>query len=321
MGRSRPPGRGPRLRQLPDGRPLGDQLSPVPAIMAGPRHQLEVGTSSPSRFRNAVVFAKEAATSTCCPTPASDGHRCRWMKEDYAIAGIDQADADTRIERLFEAIDIVQGMWSGEGSSPPRQALQRPEVDGRPAPVSEIPILIGGGGQEVPRWPRGRPHRRSGPEDRRPVHQPEVDGHGGGRRRRPGDGLDEEAAGDRLDDRVAVQVFVTAVTDDPAPIAENLSTAFGLPPEVVAQAPYFQLGTIDSIVRTSRACASAGASATSPSSRTPRPRSRRSWSAWPAPDQRRRRPLASCAYHSPRRLTRITARPSGRTRSCREVHR
>jgi hypothetical protein len=59
----------------------------------------------------------------------------------------------------------------------------------------------------------------------------------------------KEAAGDRINDiELQMQVFVTAVTDDPAPIAENLSKAFGLPPEVVLQAPYFQLGTIDSIV-------------------------------------------------------------------------
>ena len=54
-------------------------------------------------FRNPVMFAKEAATIDLL----SDGRfimgiGAGWSKDDYAIAGIDQDDAVTRIERLGE---------------------------------------------------------------------------------------------------------------------------------------------------------------------------------------------------------------------------
>ncbi len=95
----------------------------------------------------------------------------------------------------------------------------------------------------------------------------------------------KEAAGDRFDElELQLQVFVTRVTDDPMPFAEKLAPAFGLPPEVVLQAPYFQIGTIDQIAENLQACGTAGASATSPSSRTPRRPWRRWWPSSAAPE-------------------------------------
>jgi hypothetical protein len=37
------------------------------------------------------------------------------------------------------------------------------------------------------------------------------------------------------------------VTDDPMPVAEKLAPAFGLPPEVILSAPYFQIGSVEQI--------------------------------------------------------------------------
>ena len=57
-----------------------------------------------------------------------------------------------------------------------------------------------------------------------------------------------QAAGDRLDDlEFQLQVFVTVVTDDPQSVAEKLSGAFGLPPEVILAAPFYQVGTVEQI--------------------------------------------------------------------------
>ena len=42
-------------------------------------------------------------------------------------------------------------------------------------------------------------------------------------------------------------MFVTVVTDDPQAAAEKLGPAFGLPPEVILAAPFFQLGTVEQI--------------------------------------------------------------------------
>ena len=175
---------------------FGNQLAPVPAIMAAASatSSIKVGPLVAGvDFRNPVVFAKEAATIDLL----SEGRfmmalGAGWLKDDYAIAGIGQDDALTRIERLGEAIDVMRGLW-GEGKfSYEGKHYTVAEVDGKPAPVSDIPILVGGGGREDPvaGGAEGR-HRRHQPQDRGPLHQPEVDGHGGGRRRRPEAGLGE----------------------------------------------------------------------------------------------------------------------------------
>jgi hypothetical protein len=58
----------------------------------------------------------------------------------------------------------------------------------------------------------------------------------------------KEAAGDRFDDlELQLQVFVTVVTDDPQSAAEKLGATFGLPPEVVLGAPFYQVGSLQQI--------------------------------------------------------------------------
>ncbi len=233
---------------------FGNQLAPVPAIMAAASatSSIKVGPLVAGvDFRNPVVFAKEAATIDLL----SEGRfmmalGAGWLKDDYAIAGIGQDDALTRIERLGEAIDVMRGLW-GEGKfSYEGKHYTVAEVDGKPAPVSDIPILVGGGGEKILSLAAQKADivginpkivaRSINPKSMATAAADVVD---------QKLAWVKAAAGDRFDDlELQMQVFVTAVTDDPAPIAENLSKAFGLPPEVVLQAPYFQLGTIDSIV-------------------------------------------------------------------------
>jgi probable F420-dependent oxidoreductase len=232
---------------------FGNQLAPVPAIMAAANatSTLKVGPLVAGvDFRNPVEFAKEAATIDLL----SEGRfimglGAGWLKDDYAIAGIEQADANTRIERLGEAVDIFRGLW-GEGKfSYDGKHFKVAEVDGKPAPVSDIPILVGGGGQKILSLAAQKADivginpkivaRSINPQSMATAAADVVD---------QKLAWVKEAAGDRFDQlELQMQVFVTVVTDDPGPMAENLSKAFGLPPEVVLQAPYFQLGTIDAI--------------------------------------------------------------------------
>ena len=44
-----------------------------------------------------------------------------------------------------------------------------------------------------------------------------------------------------------MQIFKTVVTDHPQDVAEQLAPAFGLPPEVMLGAPFFQIGTVEQI--------------------------------------------------------------------------
>jgi probable F420-dependent oxidoreductase len=232
---------------------FGNQLATMPALMAAAAatSTIKVGPLVAGvDFRNPVVLAKESATIDLL----SDGRfvlgvGAGWLDSDYAIAGVHQDDAATRIDRLAEALQVFRGLWSGEPFSFSGEHYRVAEVTGYPKPVADIPILIGGGGKKV--LSLAAKHA-----DIVGVNPKIV-----GRSINPksmataaADVVDEkvawvkEAAGDRYEDlELQLQVFVTVVTDDPAAVAEKLAPAFGLPPEVVLSAPYFQIGSIATI--------------------------------------------------------------------------
>ena len=229
------------------------QLAPVPALMAAAcaTTTLKVGTLvAGNDFRNPVVFAKEAATIDML----SDGRfmmglGAGWMKEDYTITGIQQDDAMTRINRLEEAIDVMRGCW-GEGAfSHQGRFYSVSEIDAQPKPISNIPIIVGGGGEKL----LGMAGRKA---DIVGIN-PKIVGRSINPRSMAtaaADVVDEKiryvkaGAGDRFDQiELQLQVFATVVTDDPMSVAEKMAPMFGLPPEVVLQAPYFQIGSVQQI--------------------------------------------------------------------------
>jgi probable F420-dependent oxidoreductase len=230
------------------------QLAPVPALMAAAcaTKTLKVGTLvAGNDFRNPVVFAKEAATIDML----SDGRfmmglGAGWMKEDYTITGIEQDDAMTRIERLEESITVMRGLW-GQGSfSHQGRFYSVSEVDAMPKPISNIEITVGGGGPKLLAM-------AARCADVVGIN-PKIVGRSINPRSMAtaaADVVDEKiafvkaGAGDRFDQlELQLQVFATVVTDDPMSVAEKMAPMFGLPPEVVLQAPYFQIGSIEQII-------------------------------------------------------------------------
>lgn len=232
---------------------FGNQLAPVPAIMAAAAatERILVGPHVAGiDFRNPVLFAKEAATIDLL----SDGRMmlglgAGWSKDDYAISGIPQADASTRIERLGEAVQIMRGLWADGPFSFNGKHYTVAEVDGKPQPISNIPILIGGGGKKLltlaaqtadivginPQIVARSINPRSMATAAADVVDEKI-------------AWVKEAAGDRFDQiELQLQLFRTVVTDDPGPIVDQLAGAFGLPSEVVATAPFFQIGSVQQI--------------------------------------------------------------------------
>lgn len=232
---------------------FGNQLAPVPAIMAAAAatEKILVGPHVAGiDFRNPVLFAKEAATIDLL----SDGRMllglgAGWSKDDYAIAGIEQANAATRIERLGEAVQIMRGLWGAEPFSFSGSHFSVAEVNAMPKPISSIPILIGGGGKKLltlaaqqadivginPQIVARSINPRSMATAAADVVDEKI-------------AWVKEAAGDRFGQiELQLQLFKTQVTDDPQPVIEALSKAFGLPPEVVATAPFFQIGSVAQI--------------------------------------------------------------------------
>lgn len=232
---------------------FGNQLAPVPAIMAAAAatSTILVGPHVAAvDFRNPVLFAKEAATIDLL----SDGRfllglGAGWSKDDYAIAGIEQANALTRIERLGEAITIMRGLWADGLFSFSGKHYSVAEVNAKPTPVSPIPIMVGGGGRKLLTLAAQQADivginptivgRSINPRSMSTVAADVVD---------EKIGFVRDAAGDRFGDiELQLQIFATVVTDQPDAVVGQLATAFGLPPEVVATAPYFQIGTVEQI--------------------------------------------------------------------------
>ena len=229
---------------------IGSQLAPMPACVAAAAatDTLKIGTLvAGNDFRNPVVLAKEAATIDLL----SDGRfllgiGAGWLRSDYRAAGIEQADARTRIARLAETVKICRGIWTGGPFSFDGEHYRISEATGYPKPPSSIPILIGGGGKEVLSLAAREADivgvnpkivaRNINPRSMATAAAEAVDERISWIR---------AAAGGRMDDiELQLQVFVTVVTDDRQAAAEKLAPALGLPPAVVLTAPYFQIGPL-----------------------------------------------------------------------------
>jgi probable F420-dependent oxidoreductase len=232
---------------------LGNQLGVVPALMAAAdaTASILVGPHVAGvDFRNPVMFAKECATIDLLSEGRFTlGIGAGWSEKDYAIAGIHQDNAITRIERLREAVTIMKGLWADGPFSFAGAHYRVAEVDAVPKPVSPIPIMIGGGGPKI---------LALAAEEADTVGiNPKIVG----RKINPesmattaADAMDEKidavraAAGDRFDAlELQVQIFKTVVTDHPQETAEQLAPAFGLTPDVMLDAPFFQIGSVEQI--------------------------------------------------------------------------
>lgn len=232
---------------------FGSQLGVVPALMAAAdaTSSLLVGPHVAGvDFRNPVLFAKECATiDLLSEGRLTLGIGAGWSEKDYAVAGIQQDNAITRIERLREAVTIMKGLWADGPFSFDGAHYRTAEVDAVPKPFSPIPLMIGGGGPKI---------LALAAEEADIVGiNPKIVG----RKINPesmataaAEAMDEKiavvraAAGDRFDElELQVQIFVTVVTDQPQEAAERLAPAFGLPPDVVLNAPFFQIGSVEQI--------------------------------------------------------------------------
>jgi probable F420-dependent oxidoreductase len=237
---------------------LGEQLSPVPALVAAAdaTSTLRVGSLVfDNDFRHPVMLAKEAATLDVLSEGRLElGMGAGWMKGEYEQAGIPFERAGVRVARLAESVQIIKGLC---GDEPVHFAGQHYTVDGQqgfPRPVQRPhpPIHIGGGGQSllslaareadiVGFLPRAR-----------------SDGKGQDLADATPEALDEKvawvraAAAERFDDLelgiLVAQVFTTQERGQAAQfIASTLAAGYDVSIETILQAPYVLIGSIDQI--------------------------------------------------------------------------
>ena len=241
---------------LPDH--LGDQLSPIPALVAAAdaTSMLRVGSLVfDNDFRHPVMLAKEAATLDVLSGRRLElGVGAGWMKPEYERAGIPFERASVRIARMEEAIRIVKVLFMDGPVDFAGRYYTVTGLEGFPKPVQRPhpPLHIGGGGQRllsvaareadiIGFLPRARP-----------------DGQGQDIRDATPQALEQkitwvrDAAGARFADLelgiLVAQVLTTEDREQAAHlIASTLARGFKVSTDVILQAPYLLLGTVDQI--------------------------------------------------------------------------
>jgi probable F420-dependent oxidoreductase len=235
---------------------LDDQLSPVAALMAAAdaTTNLRIGALVfCNDYRHPAVLAKEAATLDILSDGRFElGMGAGWMDSDYKAAGLTMDRAGLRIERLAEAIDVVQGLLSPGPCTYQGTHYRIAGLNGSPKPVQQphLPLLIGGGGRKVlelagrkadivglnTKLPNGVIDASAGPDATASATARKI-------------GWVRDAAGDRFDQiELHTRIHLVIVTDDRAGTAEALAPAMGLSPTEALDSPHALCGTVDQIV-------------------------------------------------------------------------
>jgi probable F420-dependent oxidoreductase len=239
---------------LPDH--FGDQLAPVPAMMAAAdaTTELKVGALVfDNDYKHPVVLAKEIATIDVLSGGRVEfGLGAGWMTSDYIQSGIPKDRDGVRIARMAEALDVIKGLWADGPFSYAGEHYTITGLDGLPKPHQRPhpPILIGGGGPKVLRIAAAHADI-IGINPSIPGGQVDLDAARDGF----ADRIDQkvqwvkDAAGDRFDDiELNMLVFVATITDDRAGTAERLSGLFGATPEEALELPNAWFGSEAEII-------------------------------------------------------------------------
>ncbi len=137
---------------------LGDQLAPVPALMAAfdATTRLRAGSFVFSNdYRNPAMLAKEIATLDHLSAGRVElGIGAGWLTRDYQMLGIPYDPPGTRVDRLIEAVRLIDRLFTEDSVDaagrfyPVRGATLFPKTVQRPRP----PLMIGGGGPRMLRF-------------------------------------------------------------------------------------------------------------------------------------------------------------------------
>jgi probable F420-dependent oxidoreductase len=130
---------------------FGEQYAPLVALAAaaGATERLRLGTMViDNDFRHPAMLAKEAASLDVLSGGRLElGIGAGWLRNEYERAGIPFDPAGARIERLEEALLVIDGLWAG---GPLAFSGRHYQIDGLglaplPAQRPRPPIFLGGG--------------------------------------------------------------------------------------------------------------------------------------------------------------------------------
>jgi probable F420-dependent oxidoreductase len=232
---------------------FGDQLAPVPALMAAAdaTSRIRIGTLVfDNDYKHPLVLAKEAATLDVLSDGRLElGLGAGWMRTDYEQSGMPYDSPGVRVDRFEEAIHVMKGLFGPAPFSFSGQHYTITEHDGRPKPLQQPhpPIIIGGGGKRVlsiaareadiisvnPDLREGLGGSETAPNCVPAATTRKIE-------------WIRAAAGDRFADiELNVLVGFCLVTDDAKSIAEGMASVFGVSPDEALHAPITLIGSID----------------------------------------------------------------------------
>lgn len=133
---------------------FGDQLAPVPAMMAvaDATEKLRVcALVFDNDYKHPIVLAKELATMDLLSDGRVEiGLGAGWMVSDYEQSGIPYDSPGVRIDRFVEGLHIIRRAMGRGAFSYSGKHYTITNYDGLPKPVqTRLPVLIGGGGKRV----------------------------------------------------------------------------------------------------------------------------------------------------------------------------
>jgi len=233
---------------------FGDQLAPVPALMAAAdaTTRLRVGALVfDNDYRHPLILAKEAATLDLLSDGRLElGLGAGWMRTDYEESGIAYDAPSVRVDRFEEGVAVITGLLESEGPfsfSGKHYTVTKHTGTPRPAQRPRPPIIIGGGGRRV----LGIAARRAdivsiNVDLRSGVAGPEAASNATPEATRRKIGWVKEAAGARFDDiELNTLIGFAMLTDDRQSVVDAMAPALGIEADDALHIPLALIGTLD----------------------------------------------------------------------------
>ncbi len=128
-----------------DPRALGDARA-----RRRPRHRLTLGTlCTPATFRPAGITAKAAATlDALTGGRAFLGIGAGWWEREHAAYGLPFPPARERLDLLETTIETCRALWAAGTKAYDGGRVSLPETTSYPRPAHEIPVIVGGSGEQ-----------------------------------------------------------------------------------------------------------------------------------------------------------------------------
>lgn len=100
-------------------------------------------------YRNPALLAKTVTTlDVVSGGRAQLGIGAGWFEEEHRSLGFEFGTFTDRFQKLEEALQIIIGMFAGERPSLDGRWYQVADAINSPAPLSRIPIMVGGSGEK-----------------------------------------------------------------------------------------------------------------------------------------------------------------------------